>query len=31
MGLLNAVKDIFTKTEITEEAFEYESIDDFLT
>lgn len=30
MGLLNAVKDIFTKTEITEETFEYESIDDFL-
>lgn len=30
MGLLSAVKDIFTKTEITEETFEYESIDSFL-
>lgn len=30
MGLLRAVKDIFTKTEITEETFEYESIDSFL-
>ena len=31
MGLLNTVKNIFTKTEITEESFEYESIDSFLT
>ncbi|MDE5779339.1 MAG: hypothetical protein K2I10_12680 [Lachnospiraceae bacterium] len=31
MGLLNVVKDIFTKAEITEETFEYESIDNFLT
>lgn len=30
MGLLAAVKDIFTKTEITEETFEYESIDSYL-
>lgn len=30
MGLLSIVKDIFTKTEITEETFEYESIDSFL-
>lgn len=30
MGLLNTVKDIFTKTEVTEEAFAYESIDSFL-
>lgn len=30
MGLLNTVKDIFTKTEVTEETFEYESIDNFL-
>jgi hypothetical protein len=30
MGLLNTVKDIFAKTEITEETFEYESIDSFL-
>lgn len=30
MGFLNTVKDIFTKTEITEETFEYESIDSFL-
>lgn len=30
MGLLSTVKDIFTKTEITEETFEYESIEDFL-
>ena len=30
MGLLSAVKDIFTRTEITEETFEYESIDSFL-
>ena len=30
MGFLSAVKDIFTKTEITEETFEYESIDSFL-
>lgn len=31
MSLLNAVKDIFTKTEVTEEKFEYESIDDILS
>ncbi|MDE6760254.1 MAG: hypothetical protein K2J90_06155 [Lachnospiraceae bacterium] len=31
MGLLNTVKNIFTKTEITEESFEYESIDSFLS
>ncbi|MCI8507054.1 MAG: hypothetical protein HFJ06_00620 [Lachnospiraceae bacterium] len=31
MGLLDTVKNIFTKTEITEESFEYESIDSFLT
>lgn len=30
MGLLSTVKDIFTKTEVTEETFEYESIEDFL-
>ncbi|MDE6627635.1 MAG: hypothetical protein K2K56_14905 [Lachnospiraceae bacterium] len=30
MGLLNTVKDIFTKTEVTEEKFEYESIDSVL-
>lgn len=30
MGLLSTVKDIFTKTEITEESFEYESIDSYL-
>ncbi len=30
MGFFDTVKDIFTKTEITEEAFEYESIDRFL-
>lgn len=30
MGFLNTVKDIFTRTEITEETFEYESIDSFL-
>lgn len=30
MGFLNTVKDIFIKTEITEESFEYESIDNFL-
>lgn len=30
MGFLNTVKDIFIKTEITEESFEYESIDSFL-
>lgn len=30
MGFLKVVKDIFTKTEVTEEAFEYESIDSFL-
>ncbi len=30
MGLLNTVKELFTKTEITEETFEYESIDSFL-
>lgn len=31
MGFLNTVKDIFIKTEITEESFEYESIDSFLS
>lgn len=31
MGLLNAVKDLFTKEEITEETFEYESIDSLLS
>lgn len=31
MGLLASVKDIFTKTEITEETFEYESIDSYLS
>ena len=30
MGLLNTVRDLFTKTEVTEETFEYESIDHFL-
>lgn len=30
MGLLSTVKDIFAKTEVTEETFEYESIDSFL-
>lgn len=30
MSLLSTVKDIFTKTEVTEESFEYESIEDFL-
>lgn len=30
MGLLNSVKDLLTKTEVTEETFEYESIDNFL-
>lgn len=30
MGLLNAVKDLFTKAEVTEETFEYESIDSYL-
>ena len=30
MGFLSVVKDIFTKTEITEETFEYESIDSYL-
>lgn len=30
MGLLSTIKDIFTKTEITEETFEYESINNFL-
>lgn len=30
MGFFDTVKDIFTKTEITEETFEYESIDRFL-
>lgn len=30
MGLLSTVKDIFTRTEITEETFEYESIENFL-
>ena len=31
MGLVAFVKDIFTKTEVTEEEFEYESIDSYLT
>lgn len=31
MGLLASVRDIFTKTEITEETFEYESIDSYLS
>lgn len=30
MGLLNAVKGLFTKAEVTEETFEYESIDSYL-
>lgn len=30
MGLMALVKDIFTKTEVTEETFEYESIDSYL-
>lgn len=30
MGLLSTVKEFFSKTEITEETFEYESIDSFL-
>lgn len=30
MGLLSTVKDLFTKTEVTEEVFEYESIDSYL-
>ncbi|MBQ9983975.1 MAG: hypothetical protein IJP29_05230 [Lachnospiraceae bacterium] len=30
MKLFDTVKDIFTKTEVTEESFEYESIDSFL-
>lgn len=30
MGLLSTIKDIFIKNEITEESFEYESIDSFL-
>ncbi len=30
MGLLRIVKDMFTKTEVTEESFEYESIDNYL-
>lgn len=31
MGLLSTVKGIFSKTEVTEETFEYESIDSFLS
>ena len=31
MGLLSTVKGIFSRTEITEETFEYESIDNFLS
>jgi len=31
MGLLSTVKGIFARTEITEETFEYESIDNFLS
>ncbi len=30
MGLLSTVKDLFTKTEVTEEVFEYQSIDSYL-
>ncbi|MDO5155286.1 MAG: hypothetical protein Q4D51_04915 [Eubacteriales bacterium] len=30
MGLWSAVKDFFSRTEVTEETFEYESIDSFL-
>lgn len=30
MGLFDSIKDIFTKTEVTEETFEYESIDSYL-
>lgn len=30
MGLLRVIKDFFTKTEVTEETFEYESIDQIL-
>ena len=30
MSWLSAIKDIFTKTEVTEESFEYESIDSYL-
>ena len=30
MGLLNAVKGLFAKVEVTEETFEYESIDSYL-
>ena len=30
MGFFDTVKDIFTKTEVTEETFEYESIDSYL-
>ena len=30
MGLLTTLKDVFVKTEVTEESFEYESIDSFL-
>lgn len=30
MGLLSTVKDLFAKTEVIEETFEYESIDSFL-
>lgn len=30
MNLLDTVKDLFTKTEVTEETFEYESINNFL-
>jgi len=31
MGLLSAVRDFFSRTEITEETFEYESIDSYLS
>lgn len=31
MGFFSSVKEIFTKTEITEETFEYESIESFLS
>lgn len=30
MGLLSTVKDLFSRTEVTEETFEYESIESFL-
>ena len=30
MGFIDTVKDLFTRTEVTEETFEYESIDSYL-